>query len=77
MRRYFPEDCTPEEIKAIRALERLAKIWPPTIKLFSASGSLVVVEAEGPNTHVLTPIEGVGSLHRIINDGGDPDWTAD
>jgi len=36
-------DLTPEERKAISALKRLAKKWPKSLWLFSASGTLWVM----------------------------------
>lgn len=69
---------TGEEVNAIRALERLAKRWPQSLKLVSWSGSLCVIRADvdflnrdrpgfvDPNDAVITTIEG------IPNDGGDP-----
>jgi len=64
-------DLSPEEQAAIRALERLAKRWPPSLKLFSWSGTLCVIRADAslldnPDAQVITTIEG------IPNDGGDP-----
>lgn len=34
--------ATPEELRAIRSLQRLARKWPPSLWLFSASGALRV-----------------------------------
>lgn len=64
-------DLTEEERQAIAALERLAKRWPPSLKLFSWSGSLCVIRSDAslldnPDAKVITYIEG------IPNDGGDP-----
>jgi hypothetical protein len=61
-------EITPEEQNAINTLVRLGKRWPPTLKLFSWSGCLVVfdVDIEPSNETVLAIIPG------IINDGGDP-----
>lgn len=42
------DDLTPDEQRAIRALKRLAKAWPKTLWLFSASGSLYVMK-KGPS----------------------------
>ena len=61
---------TKEEQKAIASLERLAKKWPKTLKLFSHSGSLVVEKLD-PN--ICLPIR-VASIVGIKNDGGDPNW---
>jgi predicted amidohydrolase len=64
---------TNEERKAIASLQRLAARWPQSLKLFSWSGSLVVVpagqslaEADDPEDLILAQIDG------IPNDGGDP-----
>lgn len=38
-----PRETTPEEDKAIRSLQRLAKRWPESLMLLSWSGSLCVV----------------------------------
>jgi hypothetical protein len=58
---------TTEEARAIRSLERLAKKWPQSLRLFSHAGTLIVTKA---NRHgiqaTITNIEG------IPNDGGDP-----
>ncbi len=65
------DELTDEERKAIASLERLAKRWPQSLKLFSWSGSLCVMRADvslldNPEAAVITYIEG------IPNDGGDP-----
>lgn len=62
---------TPAELKAVAALERLAKAWPKSLTLFSWSGSLIVMRTEDRgsanyNTIQYIPISG------IPNDGGDP-----
>lgn len=56
------------EARAISELKRLAKRWPKTLKLFSWSGSLVVMDAnmEAGAGAELDWIDG------IPNDGGDP-----
>ncbi len=65
-------DLTAREEKAIADLQRLAKTWPKTLKLFSWSGSLVVFDADQdihggrPDQYVLA------AIHGIPNDGGDP-----
>jgi len=61
-------DLAPEEDRAIKSLKRLAKAWPQSLKLFSWSGALVVMDAdiEPCNEAVLAGIYG------IPNDGGDP-----
>lgn len=59
---------TDREAKAIAALQRLAKHWPKTLKLFSWSGTLMVMDADLPT--------GAGAelatIYGIPNDGGDP-----
>lgn len=65
-----------EEKRAIRALKRLAKKWPETLWLFSASGELQVMRA-GPDGKPVTNSK--GSMDQdysvavidIENDGGD------
>lgn len=60
-----------EEERAIAALGRLAKRWPKSLKLFSWSGTLVILKpGEGRTFHEAT----VGSVN-IPNDGGDPNST--
>jgi hypothetical protein len=71
--RLFDRELTLEELGAIHALERLAKRWPPTLKLFSAASRLIVCPNDDrdqpwPLDYELAHIEG------IPNDGGDPDW---
>jgi len=55
---------------AVAALQRLARRWPPSLKLFSWSGSLVIFDSDDDlsdaNRGVLATIVG------IPNDGGDP-----
>lgn len=52
------------EEEVIKTLEKLAKKWPKTLKLFSFSGSLCVVRDK--TGEILTTIRG------IPNGGGDP-----
>lgn len=61
-------ELTSDEHRAVRSLKRLAKTWPSTLKLFSWSGTLVVMDAhmETGQNAVLDHITG------IPNDGGDP-----
>jgi hypothetical protein len=62
-------ELTKDEAAAVAVLDRLAKRWPRTIKLFSWSGSLVVMDSDmavGADA-VLAEIRS-----GIINDGGDP-----
>ncbi len=72
-------DLTEEEKKAIRALKRLAKIWPDTLWLFSASGTLCVMRylpngkraLNGPDGSGMDPNYIVARIYDIPNDGGD------
>ena len=70
--RCFPDDCTPAEVASIRALARLAKKWPDSLRLFSQSGTLLIVENNGAER--MTEISGCPSFEGIPNDGGDADW---
>ena len=70
-----PELMTPEEMRSVRALARVASRWPRSITLASMGGALVVVhtnddafqDGEGPerSERVLAHITGVP------NTGGD------
>lgn len=67
---------TPEERKAIRTLKRIAKTWPKSLWLFSASGSLHVMQADRDGSHVHTRDGGIDPDYlldtiNIPNDGGD------
>lgn len=71
-------DLTPEESKAIKALKRVAKTWPKTLWLFSASGTLHIMKCGLGGEHVHGPggADGVDfdyAIDRIDipNDGGD------
>lgn len=69
-------DPTPEERKAINALKRLAKTWPKSLWLFSASGSLHVMRADSDGGHIHIGSGGVDPDYildsiDIPNDGGD------
>jgi hypothetical protein len=67
---------TADELRAMRALRRLAKTWPKSLWLFSASGSLCVMRARQDGNHYITPDGGIdpdyvfGTIN-IPNDGGD------
>lgn len=62
-------ELTPEEKKAIAALKRVAKIWPKSLWLFSASGTL----------HVMRNGEDGNPVYEHsdeVRDGGcDPDYS--
>ena len=75
-------DLTDEEHKAIESFERLAKKWPSTLWLFSASGSLCVMKykEDGQRATVRSGAirdspgvdpEYVVATILIDNDGGD------
>lgn len=81
--RYFPADCTPEEVRAIRALAKLKKTWPESIALFSWSGTLMI-EDRTRRGKLGSPLEFGGDRTTIPliadlpdidipNGGGDPD----
>jgi hypothetical protein len=55
---------TDEEEKAIRALKRIAKKWPESLWLFSASGDLFVMRYGSDGDPVMTP--GGGVDHNYI-----------
>lgn len=73
---------TEKEKKAIQALESAAKIWPKTLWLFSASGTLTVMKKDESGHRAMTESKGGsvgGSVDQtfavgwidIENDGGD------
>ena len=62
-------ELTGPEITAIAKLKLLAEAWPQSLKLFSRSGSLVVLKpGEGRTIREAT----VAQIPGIPNDGGDP-----
>lgn len=69
-------DLTTEEVAAMKALQAIAKKWPKSLWLFSASGSLEVMRCgeDGERVHIsdtgIDPDYVVGSIN-IPNDGGD------
>lgn len=86
MKTYSTEagvECTPEENKLIRALERLARKWEKDGKrlwLYSGSGSLYVMmhgdidsnpTPEMLDTKGLNPENQITTVLGIVNDGGD------
>ena len=66
-----------EEKKAINALKRVAKIWPESLWLFSASGDLFVMKNGPDGDRFMTSREGGVDQDYIVdkinieNDGGD------
>ena len=72
----LPEELNPAEQKAIRALKRLAAIWPNSLWLFSASGTLNVMKSGKYGEQVHGENGGIDPEYRITtvkiqNDGGD------
>jgi hypothetical protein len=74
----FP--LTKEEESAIRRLKRLAKDWPDTLWLYSASGNLHVMQTDefgeeamggGYRGEGVDPEYDITTIHGIPNDGGD------
>ncbi len=70
------KELTQEEKKAIRALKRVAKIWPDSLWLFSASGNLCVMRTDEDGNSVHLPNFGIDpdfivDQIDIKNDGGD------
>ena len=69
-------ELTRDEEKAIASLERLAKRWPKSLWLYSASGSLNVMrlnedESTGHSPHSgPDPSRSITTIN-IRNDGGD------
>ena len=71
-----------EEKSAISRLTRLSKVWPDSLWLFSASGSLCVMKKDENNNQVRNPLlnngqgGGVDNNYTVAtidieNDGGD------
>jgi len=65
-----------EEEKAIKALKRVAKIWPKSLWLYSASGTLCVMKHGHNQEQMNTNSGGVDPNYVITtidisNDGGD------
>lgn len=66
-------ELTAEERRAISALKRIAKRWPQSLWLFSASGTLnVMKKSEGGSvgSEAPDPARSVATI-EIENDGGD------
>lgn len=70
-------ELTKEETAAINSLKRLAKRWPKSLWLWSASGTLCVMRSSESGEHVVTANQGVdpsytvAEISGIDNDGGD------
>lgn len=67
---------TAAEAKAIKELHALARRWPKTLWLFSASGSLHVMRALPDGDHAHVSGGGIDEAYlldtvNIPNDGGD------
>jgi hypothetical protein len=65
---------TREEVLAIAELKRLAKRWPQSLMLFSASGTLSVMPNNGEDGFKGTGRDSeqvITTIHGIPNDGGD------
>lgn len=69
---------TAAEARAIKELKALARRWPKTLWLFSASGVLCVMRAgpDGEHVHLENPHGGIDpafaiDIVSIPNDGGD------
>jgi hypothetical protein len=71
------QQLTVKESQAIERLKRLAKKWPSTLWLFSASGTLCVMKKGADGNAAMTDSGGVDqdylvdSIRGIDNDGGD------
>lgn len=63
-------DLTKEEKTAVNKLESLAKVWPDSLWLFSASGSLCVMGKDENNEQARIPF----SNSFEIGGGVDPDY---
>jgi hypothetical protein len=78
-----PIKLTKEEAAAIASMNRLAKKWPKSLWLYSASGTLCVMKKDEDGEQVSIPLSsngkvggGVDARHvvgtiAIENDGGD------
>jgi hypothetical protein len=69
------DELTPGEARAIAALRRLARRWPPTLELISMGGGLHVIHTSDPRysmPHGVDRQEAVlADIDGIPNDGGD------
>lgn len=69
-------ELTNEEEKIIKSLKRLAKRWPKTLWLYSASGTLCLMKCKEDGVVAYTQSGGIDPDYRIAeinidNDGGD------
>lgn len=64
------DDLTPEEAKAVRALERVAAVWPSHLVLFASGGALSIRRAPDDGSWYGRETE-VAAVFGIRNDGGD------
>lgn len=69
-------DITKKEESAVNALRKVAKKWPKSLWLFSASGTLCVMKYKSDRTRGITRFGGVDQDYivdtiDIANDGGD------
>jgi len=61
---------TKEEVKAMKALERLSKKWPNSLQLFGWAGTLTVLKKNEEDKFVC--VDGICNLRGMYCDGGDP-----
>ena len=69
-------ELTKDETKAINTLKRLAKTWPESLWLYSASGTLHVMRKGEDGHAAMLPTGGVDPDYALTsvgieNDGGD------
>lgn len=69
-------ELTDEEKRAINALQSVAKNWPKTLWLFSASGILCVMKKTPDGERAIAQFGGMDQSYivdriNIENDGGD------
>jgi hypothetical protein len=69
------DELTPDEVRAIQALERLSKRWPRSLTLMSMGGGLCVKHTGDPRFDEAFSVDRAGcvlySFVGIPNDGGD------
>ena len=68
-------ELTKEEVKAIKAIKKAAKIWPESLWLFSGDGTLHVMRCDEDGEHIHINSGGIDSDYCITtvdidNDGG-------